>query len=98
MPYSTACTTPLANFEAPSNYQNVSDRTVIVKFKLKNTNDIYILSWTTTPWTLPGNVALAVNPKFDYAEIEKLSARFKQISDQIDTREIRWLELSDLFE
>jgi isoleucyl-tRNA synthetase len=67
MPYSTACTTPLANFEATSNYQNVSDRTVIVKFKLKNTNDIYILSWTTTPWTLPAHYCLCVNSNITYA-------------------------------
>jgi isoleucyl-tRNA synthetase len=67
MPYSTACTTPLANFEATSNYQNVSDRTVIVKFKLKNTDNIYILSWTTTPWTLPAHYCLCVNSNITYA-------------------------------
>ena len=67
MPYSTACTTPLANFEATSNYQNVSDRTVIVKFKLTNTDDTYILSWTTTPWTLPAHYCLCVNSNITYA-------------------------------
>ena len=67
MPYSTACTTPLANFEATSNYQNVSDRTVIVKFKLKNTDNTYILSWTTTPWTLPAHYCLCVNSNITYA-------------------------------
>ena len=67
MPYSTACTTPLANFEATSNYQNVSDRTIIVKFKLTNTDNTYILSWTTTPWTLPAHYCLCVNSNITYA-------------------------------
>jgi isoleucyl-tRNA synthetase len=66
MPYSTACTTPLANFEATSNYQNVSDRTVIVKFKLKDNDNKYILSWTTTPWTLPAHYCLCVNRNLTY--------------------------------
>lgn len=69
MPYSVACTTPLSNFEATSNYQNVSDRTVIAKFKLKDDNK-YILSWTTTPWTLPGHYALCVNKNLTYCLIE----------------------------
>jgi isoleucyl-tRNA synthetase len=69
MPYSVACTTPLSNFEATSNYQNVSDRTVIAKFKLKDNNK-YILSWTTTPWTLPGHYALCVNKNLVYCLIK----------------------------
>lgn len=68
MPYSTACTTPLANFEATSNYQNVSDRTVIVKFKLHDGK--YILSWTTTPWTLPAHYCLCVNKNIIYSLVE----------------------------
>jgi len=78
MPYSVACTTPLSNFEATSNYQNVSDRTVIVKFKLKNTNtntnpNTFILSWTTTPWTLPSHYALCINKNITYVLIEHIS-------------------------
>jgi isoleucyl-tRNA synthetase len=69
MPYSIACTTPLSNFEASSNYQNVSDRTVIVKFKIINEEE-YILSWTTTPWTLPGHYCLCVNKNIVYNLIE----------------------------
>jgi isoleucyl-tRNA synthetase len=69
MPYSVACTTPLSNFEATSNYQNVSDRTVIARFKLVDNNK-YILSWTTTPWTLPGHYALCVNKNLVYCLIE----------------------------
>ena len=56
MPYSTACNTPLSNFESKSNYQNVSDPSITVKFRLiDDTSDVnrYLLVWTTTPWTLP---------------------------------------------
>jgi len=78
MPYSIGCTTPLSNFEATSNYQMVSDRTIIVKFKVKNqTNPVnpvnsntYILSWTTTPWTLPAHYALCVNKNLTYCLIK----------------------------
>ena len=65
MPYSNACTTPLSNFEASSNYQTVTDRTVIVEFKIYN-DDKYFLVWTTTPWTLPMNQALCINPNLEY--------------------------------
>jgi len=70
MPYSIACTTPLSNFEASSNYQNVSDRTVVVKFPIKNMTNQYILSWTTTPWTLPSHYCLCVNPELTYALVK----------------------------
>jgi len=69
MPYSVACTTPLSNFEASSNYQNVIDRTVIVKFKINNSDNEYILSWTTTPWTLPSHYCLCVNKNINYCEV-----------------------------
>ncbi len=68
MPYSNACTTPLSNFEASSNYQTVNDQTVIVKFR-SNTSKTSFLVWTTTPWTLPANQALCVNPDLDYLEV-----------------------------
>ena len=84
MPYSTACTTPLANFEATSNYQNVSDRTVIVKFKLKNTDDTYILSWTTTPWTLPAHYCLCVNSNITYALVLHNSESYYIAKSRVD--------------
>lgn len=83
MPYSIACTTPLSNFEASSNYQNVSDRTVIVKFKLKDT-DSFILSWTTTPWTLPGHYALCVNKNIIYNLIEYNGEKYYIAKTRID--------------
>ncbi|WP_438964839.1 class I tRNA ligase family protein, partial [Winogradskyella sp.] len=68
MPYSNGCTTPLSNFEATSNYKTVSDPSVVIKFKTdggKFDNNI-LLVWTTTPWTLPSNLAICVNPKLKY--------------------------------
>ena len=70
MPYSIACTTPLSNFEASSNYQNVLDKTIIVKFKIENGRNEYILSWTTTPWTLPAHYCLCINKNIKYCAYE----------------------------
>jgi isoleucyl-tRNA synthetase len=72
MPYSTACHTPLSNFESGQNYQDVSDPAVVVSFPvLDNPNfvDTHLLAWTTTPWTLPSNLALCVNPDFEYVKV-----------------------------
>lgn len=69
MPYSTACTTPLSNFEAQQNYKEVNDPAVTISFPLLDDPTTALLAWTTTPWTLPANIALAVNPKFEYLKI-----------------------------
>ena len=69
MPYSTACGTPLSNFEAKSNYKLVNEESIIVKFK-DSDKDIFYLVWTTTPWTLPCNMALCVNSNIEYSLIE----------------------------
>jgi isoleucyl-tRNA synthetase len=63
------CATPLSNFEVTLNYKDKTDDSVFVAFKLKNRSSTYFVAWTTTPWTLPGNVLLAVNPKFEYVEV-----------------------------
>lgn len=68
MPYCPRCGTTLSSHEVGQGYKDVKDSSVYVKFKLKN-EDKYILVWTTTPWTLPSNVALAVNKKYDYVEV-----------------------------
>ncbi len=68
MPFSTALGTPLSNFEASSHYQEVQDPAVTVAFKLID-EDAAILAWTTTPWTLPSNLALMVCPTSTYAEV-----------------------------
>jgi isoleucyl-tRNA synthetase len=60
MPYSTGCTTALSNHESGLNYKDVVDQSVIAKFELLNEKGTYLLAWTTTPWTLPDNMALCV--------------------------------------
>lgn len=69
MPYSTGCTTPLSNFEAQQNYKEVLDPAVSVAFPLADEPDVAMIAWTTTPWTLPSNLGLAVNPEFEYVKV-----------------------------
>lgn len=69
MPYSTGCTTPLSNFEAQQNYKDVLDPAVTIGFPLVDDPNTYLVAWTTTPWTLPSNIALCVNPDFEYSKI-----------------------------
>ena len=69
MPYSTGCTTPLSNFEAGSDYRDVQDPAVTVAFPLVDDRKTSLLAWTTTPWTLPSNLALCVHPNFKYIKI-----------------------------
>ena len=70
MPYSTGCTTPLSNFEAGLNYKDVSDPAIVVSFPLLGVEPkTSLVAWTTTPWTLPSNLALAVNTKFTYVKL-----------------------------
>lgn len=69
MPYSTALTTPLSNFEAQQNYKDVQDPSVVVTFPLVEDPSVSLLAWTTTPWTLPMNIALAAHPDYDYIKI-----------------------------
>lgn len=69
MPYSTGCTTPLSNFEAQQNYKEVNDPAVTIGFPLVDDENTWLVAWTTTPWTLPSNIALAVHPDFEYVKI-----------------------------
>ena len=70
MPFSTACSTPLSNFESGQNYKEVVDPAVIVSFPLDEEPSVSIIAWTTTPWTLPSNLALCVNPTGDYVRVK----------------------------
>jgi len=70
MPYSTVCATPLSNFEANQNYKDVVDPAVTIAFPLVDEPDVSVLAWTTTPWTLPSNLALCVNEDFEYVKIK----------------------------
>jgi isoleucyl-tRNA synthetase len=66
MPYSYGCQTPLSNFEATLNYKEITTRTVYVYFPLADDPNTGFVVWTTTPWTLPSNVAICVNPNITY--------------------------------
>jgi len=68
MPYSYACETPLSNFEAGLNYKIIQTNTIYIKFQLKHEINTYFVAWTTTPWTIPSNVALVVNPNIMYVK------------------------------
>ena len=69
VPYCPRCGTPLSAQEVAQGYKDVKERSAIVRFKVKD-EDAYILAWTTTPWTLPSNIALCVNPEEDYAKVK----------------------------
>ncbi|MEI6805075.1 MAG: isoleucine--tRNA ligase [Myxococcaceae bacterium] len=70
MPYSWRLSTPLSNFEANLDYRNVQDPAITIKLKLTH-KDAYFLVWTTTPWTLPSNVAIAIGRDIDYVKARK---------------------------
>lgn len=95
MPYSTACSTPLSNFESGQNYKDVVDPAVVVSFP--TAEGFTLLAWTTTPWTLPSNLALCVNPKLTYLKVKEKAtgtcyvlqeARFPVIFKNIEEFEI----------
>ena len=69
VPYCPRCGTPLSSHEVAQGYKDVKERSAVVRFKVKG-EDAYILAWTTTPWTLPSNVALCVNPNEEYAKVK----------------------------
>ena len=69
VPYCPRCGTPLSSHEVAQGYKDVKERSAVVRFKVKE-EDAYILAWTTTPWTLPSNVALCVNPVESYVKVK----------------------------
>ncbi len=70
VPYCPRCGTPLSSHEVAQGYKDVKEKSAIAKFKVAGAEDEYILAWTTTPWTLPSNVALCVNPDETYVKIK----------------------------
>lgn len=70
VPYCARCGTGLASHEVAQGYEEIKTTTATCKFKLKDKENEYFLAWTTTPWTLPSNVALAVNPKVEYIKVK----------------------------
>ena len=93
LPYCPRCSTVLSNHELNlGGYQEDTDPAITIKFKVKGEDDTYFLAWTTTPWTLPSNQALAVNPDIDYVKVKdgkecyimaqaRLSAYYKKEAD-----------------
>ena len=71
VPYCPRCGTPLSSHEVAQGYKNVKERSAIVRFKVIG-EDAYFLAWTTTPWTLPSNVALCVNPDETYCKVKAI--------------------------
>lgn len=103
VPYCPRCSTPLSNFEVNQGYKDKQDKTVTVKFKVKWNDSKYILAWTTTPWTLPANLWLAVWEDIIYAEVldkesgetyvlakDRLESYYKNEEDYSVVREYEW--------
>ncbi len=114
MPYSPILSTPLSNFEVNlGGYQDVTDPAVTVKFKVKNESSTYFLAWTTTPWTLPSNLGLALGPEVLYVKIkdgneiyimakDRLAAYYKSPEDyniitEMTGNELKGIQYEPLF-
>lgn len=82
VPYCPRCGTALSSHEVAQGYKDVEEMSVFVKFALKNEKNTYFLAWTTTPWTLPSNVALCMNGKEDYSKI-KVGDEFYILADAL---------------
>ena len=76
VPYCPRCGTALSSHEVAQGYKDVKETSVVARFRVKGRENAYILAWTTTPWTLPSNVALCMNPDETYAEIEADGTRY----------------------
>ncbi|ODV60145.1 isoleucine--tRNA ligase ILS1 ASCRUDRAFT_76654 [Ascoidea rubescens DSM 1968] len=87
MPYSTGLTTPLSTFEAQQNYKEVLDPAITISFPLLDDPKVSLLAWTTTPWTLPSNLAVCINSEFEYVKIydEKRDQYFILLESLITT-------------
>jgi isoleucyl-tRNA synthetase len=103
VPYCPRCTTPLSNFEVNQGYKDKQSKTVTLKFKAKWSENKYFLAWTTTAWTVPAVLALAVGKDLDYCEIldkkswetyviakARISSYYKNEEDYTIVREYKW--------
>ena len=84
VPYCPRCGTPLSSHEVAQGYKDVKERSAIAKFRVKG-EDAFILAWTTTPWTLPSNVALCVNAGEDYVKVESKGETYYLAAALCDT-------------
>ncbi len=111
VPYCPRCGTALSSHEVAQGYKDVKEKSLIASFKIKNKDNEYFLAWTTTPWTLPSNVALVVNPNEKYARVEyknkvyvvcsaladKIFVENYKILDEIIGKELEGMEYEPLF-
>ncbi|MFO7871624.1 MAG: isoleucine--tRNA ligase [Kiritimatiellia bacterium] len=84
VPYCPRCATPLSNFETNQGYADITDPAVTVRFPLKGEERTWILAWTTTPWTLPSNLALAVGADIVYAKIRTNGCFYYLAEDRLN--------------
>lgn len=95
VPYCPRCGTPLSSHEVAQGYRDVKERSAIVRFKVKD-EDAYILAWTTTPWTLPSNVALCVNPVESYAKVKAADGKVYYMAEALLDTVLGRLGLEDV--
>jgi isoleucyl-tRNA synthetase len=88
MPYSCKCNTVLSNFEAGSNYKEIIDPSIYVTFPMVDDKNTRFLAWTTTPWTLPSNMMIAVNPELDYITVLDETTGIKYIIAESKKKEV----------
>jgi len=84
VPYSVACGTSLSNFEASQNYKDVTDVSLYWRFKICNTDNQYIVIWTTTPWTIPANQAVCLGPMIEYSLLQLDNELYWIASDRLE--------------
>lgn len=82
VPYCPRCGTPLSAQEVAQGYKTVKERSAFVRFKVKD-EDAYFLAWTTTPWTLPSNVAICVNPKETYVKVKAIDGFTYYLAEEL---------------
>ncbi len=110
VPYCPRCGTPLSSHEVAQGYKDVKEKSAFVKFKAKG-EDAYLLAWTTTPWTLPSNLALCVNPEITYVKVKNNDVVYymaealvgtvmegeSEILDRFPGRQLEYKEYEPLF-
>jgi len=97
MPFSVKLGTPLSNFEANLNYRDVDDPSVVVAFELVDKAGTYILAWTTTPWTLPSNLALMMGENLDYVLVRKGDKQYILAEARLEANFGKDVEVLDRF-
>ena len=96
LPYCPRCATPLSNFEANQGYKDVTDPAITIRFDALDEENLSFLAWTTTPWTLPSNLALAVGPEIEYVRVKDGDREYIMAASRLasyygkETPEIVW--------